>query len=307
MDRLQTMRTFLCVADLGSFAAAARALDTSPAGVTRMVGDLEEHLGIRLMQRTTRKLALTQSGEAYLSKVRDILSAVDAANEQVNESSQELSGVIKISSPPMVSAHVLAPLLAEFRSLHPRVVIDLHVDSSSNHQNIENFDITLFGASEKFDANVIARPLFVLSTIICAAPSYLHKFGEPKEPSDLKNYACLTSKREGSHIDHWDLINASQTKGLSSSTFVLVTTVLSVNNGETLLQATLSGAGISTLPQVLVMNFLKNGQLQQILPSWIAGRFTVYAAIPSRKFIPNRTRVFLDFITEKLRASLPNL
>lgn len=298
------MRVFQRVVDEGGFAAAARALDMSPAGVTRLVSDLEEHLGVRLLQRTTRRLSLTQAGEGYLAKVRHILNDIDEAHAAAQVHTQEISGVLRILAPPVLATHILAPVVAEFKLRYPKVLLDVFVDSPADPP-IEDFDLTLLGADASFDANVVARPIITSQGVICAAPSYLQRHGMPNSPADLVNHQCLRIKLPGNRPRVWQLINpeADQTGG-DVTMEVTVEPAFLVNHSDTLLRATLDGAGISGHPLDLVANYLKSGQLIRILAPWITGRFTLYAALPSRKFMPARTRAFLELLTEQTRASI---
>ena len=294
------MRVFQRVVDEGSFAAAARALDMSPAGVTRLVSDLEQHLGVRLLQRTTRHLVLTDAGEGYLAKVRHILSDIDEADADAQENTQEISGVLRILAPPVIATHILAPVVAEFNRRYPKVLLNVCVDSFSDPP-IEDFDLTLLSADESYDSNVVARPLISSQGVICAASNYLERYGVPTTPSDLSQHKCLRIKLPGSHPHRWQLINPKEG---DMKLEVVIEPAFLVNDADTLLCATLDGAGISGQPLDLVATYLKSGQLTRILAPWITGRYTLYAALPSRKFMPARTRVFLDLITEHTRASV---
>ncbi|WP_457282660.1 LysR family transcriptional regulator [Polaromonas sp. P5_D5] len=300
MDRLQSMRVFQQVVDDGSFAAAARKFDMSSAVVTRLVGDLEDHLGVRLLQRTTRRLALTDAGETYLARVRHILNDIDEAHAAAQAHAQEMSGVIRILTPPVFATHVLAPLVAEFGRRYPKVVLDIHTDSPLVPP-IEDYDLTLLGAADTFDANIIARPIASSDGILCAAPSYLQEHGIPAQPEDLAHHRCLRVKLQANRHLSLRLINPEENK---RELEIKVEPALLVNNTSTLIRACLDGAGISIQPIDLVAKSLQNGELQRVLSPWITGRNTLYAALPSRKFIPARTSVFLEFMTEYTRAVL---
>ncbi|MGH8822116.1 MAG: LysR family transcriptional regulator, partial [Rhodoferax sp.] len=172
MDRLLSMRVFQQVIDHEGFAAAARALDMSAAAVTRLITDLEQHLGTRLLQRTTRRLSLTEAGQSYLTRVRSILSAVDEAEASTREQTDEMAGVLRVLAQPVMAVYVLAPLVTEFRRRYPKVVLDITVDSAALPP-IEDFDLTILGAGAHYDANVVARPVIVSEGLLCAAPDYL--------------------------------------------------------------------------------------------------------------------------------------
>jgi DNA-binding transcriptional LysR family regulator len=297
MDRLLSMRAFQQVVDDGSFAAAARTLDMSPAVMTRLITDLEEHLGTRLMQRTTRKLSLTEAGQSYLPRVRHILNDVDAAEASTRQHTDELAGLLRIHTQPVMAVHILAPLVAEFRRLYPKVVLDITVDSPLVPP-IEDFDLTLLGAGRLYDANVVARPVIVSEGLLCASPRYLRSAGTPTQPEDLQKHAMLRLSHAGVRQREWQLINPDEGDREEA---VDIKPVFLANHSDTLLRATLDGSGISAQPLNLVANYLRDGQLRRVLAPWITGRFTLYVALPSRKYVPARARVFMEFLIEQTR------
>jgi len=302
MDRLSSMRVFLRVVDEGGFAAAARALDMSPAGVTRLVADLEDHLGTRLLHRTTRKQSLTEAGEAYVERVRMILQDLDEAHAMVSSQTQELSGVLRILAPPVLATHVLAPLVAGFRQSYPSIRLDIEV-ASHREPPIEDFDITLLGADATFDANVIARKISSTEALLVASPAYLARNAAPKTPSDLLNHDCLRVPPSGLRNRPWRLFRADDETQVAE---VEVNPVLWANHTDTLMRAAIDGAGITATTIELAAPHLATGALVRVLSPWIANRYTLYAALPSRKFLPQRTRVFLDYLTEQTRLHIRN-
>lgn len=297
MDRLQSMRIFQQVVDDGGFAAAARRLDMSPAVVTRLVGDLESHLGVRLLQRTTRRLALTDAGKAYLARIRHILNDVEEARGAAQAHAQEISGVIRILAPPIFSVHVLAPLVAAFGRQYPGVVLDIHVDSPLVPP-VEDYDLTLLGATSDFDANIIARPIVSSDSILCASPKYLKHHGVPMLPQELTQHRCLRVKAPANGHKTLRLINL---EGERQEIDLAIEPALLVNHSDTLIRACLEGAGIISQSIAIVANQLQSGQLQRVLAPWTTGIRTLYAALPSRKFIPARTSALLEFLTEHTR------
>ena len=297
MDRLLSMRVFLQVIDEGGFAAAARAMDMSPASVTRLVTDLEQHLGARLIQRTTRKIALTEAGQSYLLRTRQILNDVVEAEASTRQQTDELAGLLRIHTQPVMAVHILAPLVAEFRRRYPKVVLDITVDSPLVPP-IEDFDLTILGAGGLYDANVVARPVVVSEGLLCASPQYLRSAGTPQQPEDLLNHALLRLSHAGVRQREWVLINPKEG---DREVAVELKPVLTANHSDTLLRATLDGTGISAQPLDLVANYLRDGQLRRLLAPWITGRFTLYAALPSRKYVPARARAFMEFLIEQTR------
>ncbi|WCM94214.1 LysR family transcriptional regulator [Acidovorax sp. NCPPB 2350] len=300
MDRLLTMRVFQAVADEGGFAAAARALDLSAAAVTRLVADLEAHVGARLLQRTTRRVSLTEAGEAYLLRVRSILADVDEAFAVAQAHTSEIAGVLRLLAPPALAVHILAPLVAGFRQAHPRVTLEIHVDSSIDPP-IGDYDVTLLGADERFNANIIARPILSFDGVMCASPEYLRENGVPQVPEDLARHQCLLWRHSEVRPGVVRLIEPGEGGRVVE---VAVQPVCVANHTDTLLRATLDGAGISPQPLELAAPHLRSGRLVRVLAPWTTGRFTLYAALPSRKFMPARTRAFLDFMGQRTRRSI---
>ncbi len=300
MDRLNSMRVFLKVVDEGGFAAAARALDMSPAVVTRLVADLEDHLGTRLLQRTTRRQSLTDAGEAYLDRVRPLLQDLEEADALVSSRTRELAGVLRVLTPPALATHVLAPLVAGFHERYPSVQLDIEVDTQREPQ-IEQYDITLLGTSSGFDANVIARKINETEAILVASPRYLARRGAPQTPGDLLRHDCLRTKPESLRQRRWTLFRSDNDQ---ERVEVDVSPVLWSNHNDTLIRAALDGAGITATAVELAAPHLASGTLVRVLSPWITGRFTLYAALPSRKFLPQRTRVFLDYLSEQTQVGV---
>lgn len=297
MDRLLSMRVFQRVIDEGGFAAAARMLDMSPAGVTRLVTDLEQHLGTRLMQRTTRKLALTEAGEAYLMRVRSILAEVDDAEATAASSASELQGMLHVLAPPLFANNFLANQINRWISRYPKVAINLHVDPFPQSR-VEEFDVTFIIVNEGFDANIVARPVAQTEWVVCASPAYLQRRGTPLQPQDLQDHHYLRFPwQETSGLSARGL-RLSRLDGSQKDVEIPMQVVLQSASYDALFTAAVDSAGIVVLPKFPVENYLKSGALVHLLPDWIFGRFTVYVALPTRKLIPARTRAFLDFATE---------
>jgi DNA-binding transcriptional LysR family regulator len=296
MDRLASMRVFDRVASEGGFAAAARALELSPAAVTRGVADLEAHLGTRLLQRTTRRVVLTEAGEAYLGRIRPLLQDLDEADAAARSHTDALTGVLRVHAPPVLAAYAIAPLVAEFRQAYPRIEIDLEVGFAD--ASVEDHDLTLLGAEQRFDAGIVARKVIEAESILVASPAYLRRRGVPRAPADLAAHDCLRLRLPGGRRDLWRLWPDG---GARAPTELRLRPALWSNHVETLLRAALEGAGIAAVTAPLVAPDLASGALLRVLAPWNAGRVDVWAALPSRRFVPRRTRVFLDFVVERMR------
>lgn len=303
MDRLQSMRVFQEVVDEAGFAAAARKLDLAPAVVTRLVTDLEQHLGVRLLQRTTRRVALTDAGQAYLARLRLILSDIDEAQGVAQSHTQEMDGTLRILAPPVAATHMLAPLVTGFRQLHPGVTLDIHVDDSPDPR-VEDYDLAVLNSSVQLDANIVVRTIILSQAVFCASPAYLRRKGIPTVPQDLLQHQCLRLRMPGTRLRPMTLIDPEND---DLSLELDVPAVLVANHTDTLLRATIDGAGISSQPVDLLPALLKSGQLRRVLSPWITNRLRMVAALPSRKFMPLRTRVFLDYMIEQTRRTVAGL
>jgi DNA-binding transcriptional LysR family regulator len=303
MDRLQSMRVFREVVDEGGFAAAARKLDLAPAVVTRLVSDLEKHLGVRLLQRTTRRLSLTPAGEGYLNRLRVILSDIDEADALAHSHSREMSGTVRLLAPPVLATHFLAPAIPGFQHQYPLVQLDVHVADLAD-PNVEDYDLSLLSGHTAVHREAVVRTILSSQSIFCAAPSYLAEFGEPRLPQDLLQHRCLRLRVPGVRLRAMDLLDTNDNDRQLALEIPAVTTA---NHTDTLLQATIAGGGISSLPSDLVAPMLRSGQLRRVLAPWITSRLTLVAAYPSRRYMPARTRAFLDHLVEhaqKLTAGL---
>lgn len=302
MDRLLSMRVFRRVIDEGSFAAAARALDLSPAVVTRLVADLEAHLGTRLLQRTTRRLAVTDAGAAYVERLRTILADIDEADASVGAQTRDLAGLLHISAPPLLATYLVGPLIAGFRRLHPNIRFELDTDAWESPA-IENHDLTLLATNEGYDGSIVARRILTVEAVLVASPAYLARSGLPRHPEDLTQHECLRLRLPGLRPNVWRLRRAADGGG-EQVVDVPVRPVVWTNHGEALLRAALDGAGITSTSLEIAALHLNRGELVRVLAPWIVGRPSVYAALPSRKFTPQRVRAFLDYMTAQTQALL---
>ena len=303
MDRLQSMRVFQQVVEEGGFAAAARKLDLAPAVVTRLVGDLEKHLGVRLLQRTTRRLSLTQAGEAYLDRLRAILTDIDEADAMVQAQTREMTGTVRVLAPPVAATHMLAPAVVAFQRLHPGVRVEVHVEDSPDPA-VHDYDLAMLSSTAALDASVIARPIIVSHTVFCASPDYLRRHGEPKVPEDLLRHRCLRLRLAGSRLGPLRLIDPTHQDRLVE---LDVRAALTANHTDTLVRATLDGGGISSQPIDLLAPMLRDGRLKRVLSPWITARVSLVAALPSRQYMPARTRAFVDCLVEHTRSMLDGL
>lgn len=297
MDQLKAMRVFLRVAEEGGFAAAARALDLAPAVVTRTIAELEQHLGARLLNRTTRKVALTEVGGDYLARVRRILADVDEAEAMAGAHAQDARGVVRLLVPPAVSVHQIAKHLPRFHQQYPQVQLEIDafgpVEAAS-----EAHDITVVWTRNALAGEFIARRLARTETIFCAAPEYLDRRGRPSHPDELAGHDALlppiseiqrglTFRRGGWGDDE----PAGEQVVVRPKHAVLSTVHVDTNYA-----AALAGLGIAGLPSYVAEDALMEGALERVLPGWELFSATLWATMPSRQHLPARTRAVLDFL-----------
>jgi len=296
MDQLRAMRVFVQVAEGGSFAAAARTLDLAPAVVTRLVAELEEHLGARLMHRTTRRLALTEAGEDYLARARQILADVDAADAAAGAATAEPRGHVRLLAPPSLATHQLAKHLPEFHRRHPHIT--LQIDTPGPVDTIdEAYDLTLIISRAPLDGDFVARRLARTEVILCAAPDYLNRRGRPVEPEDLVRHDTMLPPI--SELQRGiPFLRGAGTGPDELRSVVPPRPLLTTQHVDTMYAAALHGLGISGLPSYMIEDALLEQALERVLPAWRLFSLTLWAALPSRKHLPARTRVLLDFLLQ---------
>lgn len=303
MDQLRAMRVYAKVVDEGSFTRAADKLDLAPAVVTRLVAELEEHLGVRLLNRTTRSLALTQAGERYLERVQRILTDVDDAETAVNQETAEPRGVVRVLASPAFAVHQLAKHLPKLRSRYPKLTIELSVQNSVEAVD-ESHDLSILTLKQPLTAgNFVARLLAESEIITCASPAYLDRHGRPSEPPELAGHEWLLpfspDGNKQTTFEPCPLRTAlAGVKGRKAVTLEQPPMALSTSHWDTLYHAALAGMGITALPSFVVDDALRGGRIERVLPDWRLMTATIYAAMPTRMHVPARTRVFMDFLVE---------
>ena len=307
MNELQAMRTLAQVVASGSFANAARAMAVVPAVVTRVVRDLENHLGARLITRTTRRLALTDVGQRYLERVRVILAAVDDAAALVRESQAAPSGPLRVRVPPGFAVRQLAPRLARFHAAHPHVTVELAADGPV--ESIDNdHDVTVIVRRPDLDGRFVARLLARSEMLLCATPAYLNRHGRPQSPEELAEHALLLPAQPRGLGLSW--------RGGESVQLTSQRGPLQLGNPDLQLAAALSNLGIAALPSFTVDAELADGRLERVLPEGRMHELSIWACVRTRQHLPASSRAFLDFLLAEfggrehdpwLGAALPSL
>ena len=288
MDRLTSMSVFVRAVEAGSFRKASRSLGMTPQMVGAHVRGLEEQLGARLLHRTTRQSAPTDSGLVYYERCKTILADVAAAETAVAEVDGNLRGVLRITAPRIFGDAALTPALAEFMSVHPRVTVDLHLSDRSVDLISDRFDLAVrIGRLE--DSTLIARRLPDYRILLCAAPAYLTEHGTPASPIELAGHAGLVfSWWSGADWSQWPL-----TTGGECVTVTLRRRMLA-NDARALLAASLRGLGIAMLPEILAREAITDGRLVEVLPGSrgpVREINLLFARHPNR-----RLRTLIDFL-----------
>lgn len=292
MDRLDAMSVFVRVAELGSFSAAAAQLSVARSVVTRQIAALEAHLGVKLMSRSTRRLALTSAGTSYLEKCRVILNLVDAAEAGVAEERQSPRGNIRISLPLSFGLKRVAPLLLDFSRTHPEV--SLEMDYSDRRVNLieEGVDLAIRVTSH-LEAGDVARRIGTCRLRVVASPEYLHRHGRPENPAELSNHLCLGYTYAGSS-QSWQFEAGGQVVRIP------IRGRIHANNGDVLVEAAAQGLGITCQPDFIVDGFLKSGRLEIVLADFPLPELGIYAMLPSNRHIPHRIRVLMEALAKGL-------
>jgi DNA-binding transcriptional LysR family regulator len=293
MDRFLEMRVFAAVVDAGSFVGACDAIEMSKPAVSRYVRDLEARLGVRLLQRTTRKLSLTDEGAVFYARCKDLLANVEAAESEISSRSSEASGLLKVNVPVSFGIIHLAPLWSEFMARHPKVALDVTLSDRLVDLVEEGFDVAVRIARLP-SSSLISRKIASTRMILCASPGYLKKHGTPKQPADLANHTVLAYSLL-SVGDHWEF------EGPHGKVTVKVMPRLHSNSGETCRSVALAHQGIILQPSFLVGDDLKRGALVPLLPDYLAMALGVYAIYPTRQHLSPKVRLLIDFLIESAR------
>lgn len=291
MDQLTSMRVFVRVVESGSFSSASAAFSMTPQAIGKHVRELEAHLGVKLLHRTTRRQSLTDFGRDYYERVRMILAEIEEAESLAAESRVVPRGRLRINAPVTIGAHELARVLPEYLDAYPQVEVELTLSDRLVDLVDEGYDV-VFRTGRLGESRLIARPLRPMQFALCAAPSYVARRGAPTCPSDLLHHECL-GFTYGSTRGQWRFSN---TDGLTE---IEITHRLVANNGQALLTLCLAGQGILMQPKALVEQALAVGDLVRLLPDYrIPGLPLHMLYAPDRRITP-KLRSFLDFAARK--------
>jgi DNA-binding transcriptional LysR family regulator len=297
MDELRALSTFVRVAELGSFNQAAQAQATTPQAVSKTIRQLEQHLGVRLFHRTTRKNSLTEEGERLLHSARPNLDGLVDALTRARSAGRNDEGLVRVSAAGATARKVLVPMLADFQAQHPAIQIDLLLEDRFTDLVGERIDVG-FRAGGAPDAQVIARRLFTVQQIACASPAYLERHPAPEQLQDLLQHRCTAYRQPGTGRPMpWEF----EVDG--SAVFQHVTAVLCSSEPEADYLAVLAGIGLGQVDSINAAAALRDGRLVPVLTNHVSERMGLYLYYAQRADIPGRVRRFIDFSTAWLRDS----
>ncbi|MEX5540796.1 LysR family transcriptional regulator [Pseudomonas poae] len=290
MDRLQAMRVFVSVVELGSQSAAADHLDLSRPVVSRYLAELEDFVGARLLHRTTRKLSLTAAGSETLPRCRQLLELCSDMQAAVGTPDDAPRGLLRLSVSTSFGQAQLADAIAAYVKRYPLVTVDLQMLDRTVNLVDERIDLAI-RTSNDLDPNLIARRLTVCRSVVCATPAYLREHLAPQKVEDLARHNCLTHSYFGKSLWHFE-------EG-GEHVSVPITGTITSNEASTLLRVTLAGAGVAMLPSYQAGDYIRRGELVRLLPGAEPRQMNIYAVYASRKHMPSALRSLLDFLVER--------
>jgi DNA-binding transcriptional LysR family regulator len=297
MDRFVEMQTFCAVVDAGSFVGAAEALGLSKAATSRYVGELETRLGVRLLHRTTRRLSLTEDGERFYARSRELLAGLEEAEAELHSRSGAARGLLRINAPVTFGIRHLAPLWGAFRDLHPQVQLEVTLSDRTVDLVEEGFDMAIRIAALP-SSTLVCRQLARTRIMLCAAPGYLAAHGTPRVPADLASHTVIAySYRSGG--DEW------QFDGPDGRVSVRTRPSAHTNSGDTCRAMALADQGVILQPGFLVADDVAAGTLVELMPAYRSVTLGIYALYPTRKFVPPKVRALVDFLAERFAAPPP--
>lgn len=293
MDRFEEMQAFAAVVDAGSFVRAAEALQVSKTAVSRLIGDLESRLGVRLLHRTTRRLSLTVEGEVFHARCKELLADVEEAEAEVTARADEAVGLLRLNVPVSFGLMHLAPLWPAFLQQQPKVTLDVTLSDRIVDLVEEGYDLAVRIARLPA-SSLVSRKLTSTKLVLCASPEYLRRHGTPSHPSEIARHAVFSYTLLATG-EQWAF------EGPEGAVSVKVTPRMRSNSGDTCCAAALQHQGLVLQPSFMVSSHLRSGALVEVLPAYRSLELGVYAVYASRKHVTPKVRVLIDFLVEAFR------
>ncbi len=293
MDLLAAFRTFVRIAETGSFSAVAREVGATQPAISRQIAALEEHLGVRLLQRSTRSLRLTEDGHDLLTHARHVLEVVEEAEAAIGRRRASPSGMVRIGCPAVFGQTYLAPRMAALLGRYPDLSVDLAMSDEVQDMVQEGLDLAVRIGTVS-DAALVVRRVGTTATVAVAAPAYLEAQGEPAHPAELSRHSCILFTRS-SDPESWTFT------GPDGPLAVTVRGRLRTSAIDAVMPPLLDGFGIAVMPTWLVRGALREGRLRRILTEFTPRRPDISLVYPSRRFLAPRTRAVIDFLVDEFR------
>ncbi|WP_342237043.1 LysR family transcriptional regulator [Inquilinus sp. OTU3971] len=291
MDHMVALKVFRTAVELGSFAHAAKALQLSPAAVSKNIGELERHVQARLLNRTTRRMSLTEAGSIYYQQVRRILDDIEDADRSLGALQNKPSGLLRVTAPVSLTLLTLSPAIPGFLARYPELSLDLALDDRRVDIVKEGYDVAIRGSDSLEESSLVARKLFTLDHVVCGSPDYIGRRGAPERPDDLRRHDCVQFTLSG-HADEWAFRRGGEAVRVPIDGRYKVTSSIAVRD------ALLAGFGLSLVPRRYVADDIARGTLATVLDGWSAVETSVYAVYPSKRYLVPKVRAFVDFIVE---------
>ncbi|SBS30636.1 HTH-type transcriptional regulator DmlR [Marinomonas aquimarina] len=286
---------FAHVVELGSFSKAAEQNDVTNSVVSKRIARLEKDLNVQLLYRTTRKLTLTEAGQALFIKAKQVAQATQEASNAVAGFGESIQGHVKMSVPTISGELLLADAVAEFCNLHPGLSVDMSLDNQFVDLVTEGYDLVI-RTGHLEDSSLIARHILDSHWIVCASPAYIKRYGRPETPESLVKHNCLQYSYQTTGANEWEF------KGAEQNYTVKVSGSFSSDNATALRKAALGGHGIAYLPRCLVYHDLRNGELIDILPQQVGKILGVYAVYPFTRQLPKKLKLLIEHIRQRYKS-----
>ncbi len=293
MDLLASLSVFVRVAETGSFSAVARERGVTQPAISRQIAALEEHLGARLVHRTTRNVGLTEDGRDFLGPAQVVLGSLEEAEAAVGSRHAGIGGSVRVSASVVFGRVIIAPRIHNLLHRHPGLLIDLVVDDPSRDLVHDGIDLAVRSGALASDSSYVARRIGAFSEIIVGAPAYLDAHRPLERPEDLAAHQCILDDRAAQR-ETWTL------HGPDGPVDIHVTGRFRTDSSDAKREAALAGLGLATLSELLIRNEIRTGALRPVLPQWQFAPVPIHAIYPSRRNLAPRVRVVLDFLVEQL-------
>ena len=298
VDRFLEMETFNAVVDAGSFVKAAGALDMSKAAVSRYVGDMETRLGVRLLHRTTRRLSLTDEGQVFYARSKELLAELEEAEAEISSRSQAASGLLRVNAPVTFGILHLAPLWGVFKALNPRVTLDITLADRVVDLVEEGYDVAIRIATLE-SSTLVSKRLTSTRMVLCASPQYLKLHGSPRHPADLTQHAVIS-------YSYWSTRDEWRFEGPLGPVSVKTRPCIHTNSGDTCRAAALAHQGVILQPTFLVGQDLAEGTLVELMPEFRSIELGIYAVYPTRKHMSAKVRALIEFLAAHFAGRGPS-